>query len=256
MARESAIVYARYSPRPEDTCESLDFQADFCKRYFDFHGIKVDRVIGDPDTSARLIPLIKRQGGRELIKLTTGYKPEYTIVGAYRLDRLWRDVVDGNITLKLWQNHKVVCHFAAEGGCSVNTTTATGRFLVNMLLAKAAYEPDLTSERTSAAMQRHMANGWSMGGTPPYGKCHGPKKKAPNGVWRITLIDEPTEQNIIAQIEGWREEGWTLRKIARYLNELNLPSRSGEEWTHVTVKRILSRRLQAGPSSAASIFSD
>lgn len=254
MSLESAIVYARYSPRPEDRCESLEFQADFCRKYFDFLGIKVDRVIGDPDTSARLIPLIKREGGRELIRLTTGTRPEYKIVGAYRLDRLWRDVVDGNITLKLWQTAGVVSHFAAEGGCSVNTTTATGRFLVNMLLAKAAYEPDLTSERTRAAMHRHMANGWAMGGTAPYGKAIGPKKRAPNGKMRLTLIDDPTEQNVIAQVEAWREEGWRLRKIARYLNELNIPNRAGKEWSHITVKRILDRKLQAGPASEASFF--
>ena len=106
---QKALLYVRYSARPKnkklDPGETLEVQEDYCRRYFKFQGIEVDRVIADPQVSARLVPLHKRRGGRELLNLTTGKMPVYSIVGAYRLDRLFRDVVDGILVLAPGNGH-------------------------------------------------------------------------------------------------------------------------------------------------------
>jgi DNA invertase Pin-like site-specific DNA recombinase len=245
-----AVIYCRYSPRPsyadEDECESLEFQEAFVRKYFDYHEIEVARVIGDPDTSARLVPLSKRKFGAELLDLTTGRQPKYGIVGAYRLDRLFRDVVDGNITLRSWRKSGVQCHFAAEGGQAINTATATGRFIVNMLLAKAQYEPDLTSERTSAAMQHRLAQGYAINSTPPYGKMVGESVETQliGGGTRMrkTWVDNPDEKVIIERIVSWHRDGWSAAAIARQLTEQGVPPR-GNFWNHPIVGRIIKRAL-------------
>lgn len=234
-----ALIYCRYSPRPDEQCESLDFQEDFVRRYFDYLGIEVGKVIGDPETSARVTPLGKRKGGAELLTLTTGRRPAYSIVGAYRLDRLFRDVVDGNLTMRLWKRSGVTCHFAAEGGQSLNTSTATGQFIINILLAKAAYEPALTSERTSAAMLRHIANGRAMSKEPPYGMKEGDRIEV-GGKMKRTFVPCDQEQAIIGRIMRMHDQQISAREIARVLQREGVPCR-GEAWRHKAVGRIIKR---------------
>lgn len=226
-----AALYVRYSPRPDDLCESLEVQEDRLRKYFAYLNIPVGPVLRDPETSARHVPLAEREGGAELLRLTTGKHPECRIVGACRLDRLWRDVVDGILTLQLWQSSKVACHFADEGGQSLNTTTATGRFIVNVLLAKAAYEPDLSAERTSQAMLHHQSNGRSMSSIAPYGKTR---------IGKELVLNEEEQANITYIIELHRKHGMGQRAIARWMNASGYRAR-GKKWSHGLVGRILAR---------------
>jgi DNA invertase Pin-like site-specific DNA recombinase len=236
-----SCVYVRYSPRPDELCESLEIQKDFVTRYFDFLNIEVGEVIGDPETSARLVPLAKRKGGARLLELTTGRKPRYNIVGAYRLDRLWRDVIDGISTLGAWRDAGVACHFAAEGGQSINTATATGRFIVNVLLSKAAYEPDLTAERTSAAMKHHQSNGRIMSKEPQYGL------QVVDGM----LIPNPAEEAVIERVKALRTNGHAMgyREIARLFTHEGVPSRGAKGWHHSGIASIC-RRMETVKTAA------
>lgn len=235
-ANSTAIIYARYSPRPEDESDSLEVQEDAVRKYFDFAGIEVGKVIGDPETSARKVPLGKRRGGAELLDLTTGRKPKYSIVGAMKMDRLWRDVVDGILTLKEWDSAGVACHFAQQGGQSINTTTATGRLVTNFLLSIAQFEPENTAERTSAALRHMQSNGFLAGGVP-YGKRLGPVVDG-----RKTLVDDESEVTIRDnRILPMRAEGMGYYKIARILNHEGVPARGGGKWWHTTVRNVCLR---------------
>ena len=233
--RQRGLAYCRYSPRPEQECDSLEVQEDFIRRYFDFVGIEVAKVICDPETSARKVPLHKRKGGAELLRLTTGNTARFSIVGAYRLDRLFRSVVDGCQVLNLWRREGVACHFAAEGGQSLNTATATGRFIVNVLLSKAEYEPDLTAERTSDAMQKHIASGRQIGRYPIYGK----RTVIVDG--RRMLEDDPAQQPTLAYILKLHAEGRSPAEIRNDLNSLGIPSGQGGKWTAKTVASVCRR---------------
>jgi site-specific DNA recombinase len=237
---QKALLYVRYSARPKkrniDPGETLEVQEDYCRRYFAFHGIEVDRVIADPQVSARLVPLHKRRGGRELLDLTTGKMPVYSIVCAYRLDRLFRDVVDGILVLRAWERAGTAAHFAAQGGQSLNTTTATGRYVVNILLATAAHEADLTSERTRLADIRHQENGRIVGGLP-YG-------------WRrdqietTKMIPNDDEQLVLLKMLELAGDNFRLanpRAVARALNALGYRTRKGTPWHHEGVRRIVNK---------------
>lgn len=237
----TAICYCRYSPRPEDECESLEFQEDYVRRYFEYRNIEVGKVIGDPDTSAWRTPLHKRKGGMELLALTTGKRPACQIVGSYRLDRLFRSVVDGSLVLAKWAKAGVAVHFAAEGGQSLNTSTAVGEFIINVLLARAQFEPALTSERTSSAMKRHMTNGRAMGSTSPYGMMEGPLDDHGKRTW----IACPAEQSVIQRVVKMYAQDMSLRTIAGQLMAEGVPSRSGRVWSHGTIKSIVRRAMAA-----------
>lgn len=239
----AAILYLRYSPRKTDLCESLEVQESHIRQYLSFAGIEPGLVLRDPETSARLTPLAKREGGAKLLSLTTGRNPEFKIVAAYRLDRLFRSVVDGCQTLEAWRDAGVAVHFSAEGGQSLNTATATGRFLVNILLSKAAYEPDLTAERTSDAMKRHSDSGRYMGYLP-YGKREGESIEV-NGRLVRTIEDDPEEQSVIQMATKFYNNGCekNYSAVARKLNGLGVPCRNSRGWSATQVKRVLGRQV-------------
>ena len=101
----TGLIYVRYSPKPMDAIDrdeasSLDYQEDVVRRYFDFIGVTTAEVIKDAETSARLVQLRNRKDGKRLLELTSGKPRIYSIVGVMRLDRLFRNVVDGITTCR------------------------------------------------------------------------------------------------------------------------------------------------------------
>jgi len=57
-----------------------------------------------------------------------------------------------------------------------------------------------------------------------------------------TLKEEPSEQAVIAEMEGMKAQGQSLLGIARHLNERRIPTREGKTWFASTVRYILLRK--------------
>lgn len=58
-----------------------------------------------------------------------------------------------------------------------------------------------------------------------------------------TLVENPTEIEIIGEIHAMRNQGVTLQRIAETLTDRGVPTKTGrsERWQHKTVARILAR---------------
>lgn len=115
---------------------------------------------------------------------------------------------------------------------SIDTTSAAGRMMVTMLAAFAAFERELTAERTKTALHHKRANGELAGGVP-YG-------------WREQesgkLVAVPAEQAILERIQACRAAGMTLRAIAEELTAAGVPTKKGRgAWNHSTISGILTR---------------
>lgn len=237
-----AIGYIRYSPKPEeaelDRADTLEFQEAALRTYFDHAGIRLAEVIPDPLTSARLVPLHKRDGGRRLLELTTGRRPDYQIVGAYRLDRLFRDIADGVTVLRGWKKSKTAFHLTAEGGQSLNTSTAFGRMMIHTRLVYAEFEADLSSERTSASHLFKQHSNRRVSNEPPYGKMLDPDNAA-------RWLECSEEQEVIERIVLLHSSGMTSASIATALNNAGVPARANTRWHPEKIKRILKRSARA-----------
>lgn len=103
-----------------------------------------------------------------------------------------------------------------------------------VLAGAAEMERNLTRERTRSAMAVKRANGQRIGSVP-YGYNL--------DVDGSTLIRNESEQDIIAEIQGWRAARWTLKQIAEELSARNVPTKTGKsvQWTHQAIARILLR---------------
>ena len=57
-----------------------------------------------------------------------------------------------------------------------------------------------------------------------------------------TLIENPTEQAVVADIRRMRAEGATLKRIAVALTDRRVRTKTGNKvWTHQTIARIVKR---------------
>jgi DNA invertase Pin-like site-specific DNA recombinase len=116
----------------------------------------------------------------------------------------------------------------------IDTTTAMGRFVFKLLAAIAELEREQIVERTSEAMCRHQASGRRMSDRTPYGWIRDPDNHK-------LLIEDDTEQAIIAQIKQLSQNGLGYRKICRELQSCGILCRCSK-WHHSTIKRILQRQ--------------
>jgi DNA-binding transcriptional MerR regulator len=97
-------------------------------------------------------------------------------------------------------------------GEQVDTRSASGRMVLNMLTVIGQWEREAIGERTSAAMQHKASQGEYTGGAAPYGHA-----LAADGA---ALVEVESEQAVIAEARALRATGLSLRKVAEALDAL------------------------------------
>ena len=99
---------------------------------------------------------------------------------------------------------------------SIDTRTAAGRLVLNVLGSVAQWERETISERTTEALAHKKAKGERTGGVP-FGYTVAADGK--------TLLQDPGEQTVIATIRAYREEGLSLRRICAIVHRQGIRSR-------------------------------
>jgi DNA-binding transcriptional MerR regulator len=123
-----------------------------------------------------------------------------------KLDRLTRSVVDLADLLKRFERHHVSLVSVAE---SLDTGSAAGRLVMNIMTAVSQWEREAIGERTATVLQHKRSSGLVYTRQDPYGYQRDGKR----------LVPVTAEQAVIDRIKLWRENGWSLRRIAAALNE-------------------------------------
>ena len=123
---------------------------------------------------------------------------------------------------------------------------ATGRFAKLTFEAAMNLRAGLSREQTSNAMLSHQANGRRMSARLPFGWCSDPDDPA-------RMVPDDYELEIIRKIQTFRQEGLSLRKIAKRLTDLEYVPRKVNrlfkgrtvqvkgKWHHGLIRNILSR---------------
>ena len=227
MAKDStlkrAIGYARVSTdKQADRGVSLDAQREKLAAYATLYELELVAVEVDAGESAKSLARPGLQ--RALAALHRGEAEALVVV---KLDRLTRSVKDLAELLERsrregWQLVSVSEH--------LDTGTAAGRLVLNVLMAVAQWEREAVGERTAAALAHKRARGEYTGGRVPFGY-----RLAPDGV---ALVEDPNEQEVIALARELRRRGWSLRRIGRELEARGLMPRSGQ-WHPQKVKGLV-----------------
>lgn len=220
-----AVGYIRVSTEEQgQEGLSLDTQSARIKAYCGFAGLELVAILEDAGISAS-IPLEERPAGKRLEEVIDSGC--ITDVIAVRLDRLWRSAIEALSTIDRWEKKGVKVHFLDMGGNTINSRSASGRFLLTVLAAVAEMERLRIQERTREVIAHKKANGLVYG-TVPYGYRREGER----------LVPDPQEQAVIRRVRELRAEGMSLRRIAKTLESEGYRPRSGGKWSLALLKRL------------------
>jgi DNA invertase Pin-like site-specific DNA recombinase len=139
-----AVGYVRVSTdKQADRGVSLDAQAEKIRAMTVVHGAKLVEIIVDGGESAKSL---QRPGVEQLLALVDGKKVQAVIVA--KLDRLTRSVKDLCELLERFTRRGVALVSVAE---SLDTGSAAGRLVLNIMTAVSRWEREAIGERTRDA---------------------------------------------------------------------------------------------------------
>lgn len=220
------VGYARVSSQEQATHGvSLEAQQDRLRAFAAARGCRVDEMIIDSGESAKTL---KRAGMMKIIDGTMTRRIGTVLV--VKLDRLTRSVRDLADLLDIFEKNSVALVSLTE---SLDTATAAGRLMLNLLACIGQWEREAIGERTASALA-HKRRGRKVYGHAAFG-------------WRREgddLIPEPDEQAALRVVAHMRADKWSLSRIGAWLTaEGFIPRQGGSAWRRSAVAQLLRSRI-------------
>lgn len=216
------VAYVRVSTdRQAGEGHSLDAQAARLKAYATAFGLEIVALEVDAGASAGSLD---RPGLQAALKrLEAGEAGALLIV---KLDRLTRSVRDLCDLVDTYFREDYSLMSVSE---QIDTRSAAGRMMLNLLTTIGQWEREAIGERTSAVMQHMKASGAFTGGWPPYGFDE------VNG----QLVENESEQAVVRRVRELRGYGTSLRSIASSLTDVGVFARNGKPFDAKQIARML-----------------
>jgi site-specific DNA recombinase len=150
-------------------------------------------------------------------------------VATLKIDRLTRSVRDLADLIDLFERHGVALCSLTE---SLDTSTASGRLMLNLLASVSQWEREAIAERTSFALAHKRRNGYVYGSTP-----YGYRRE------KDRLVPDDNQQAMLARIRAMRAEGYSIRKVCAWLNENQVKTPRGfNKWFPNTLHQLLTSK--------------
>lgn len=221
--KAKAIGYIRVSTQEQaESGLSLSYQGAKIRSYCEALDIELLDVIADAGFSAKSM---NRPAMQDIIKMIE--RKEVDAVVILKLDRLTRSVKDLGFITELINKTGVALVSVQD---SINTSTAAGRLVLNVLGSVAQWERESNGERVKAAMSVKKSAGQRVGDVP-YGF-----DLADDGV---TLVENPNEQKALELIRELRAKGLSFRKIANELESRGIETKKGRStWQPKTISNL------------------
>jgi site-specific DNA recombinase len=184
---------------------------------------------------------LKRPGFQRVIEMAKAKEIECFL--CCKLDRVSRSVKDVIYLVELFDKYGVGFVSLAE---RLDTSSAMGKFIINLLASLAELERNIISERTRTALDYKISKGERVGMTA-FGWDLGADGK--------TLVPNPKEQDAVSLIHSLRSQGWGYRKICRELERRQYQPKAGK-WHHSKIINILAyhKRRTTSISDCTSIL--
>jgi len=221
------LAYARVSTTDQaDNGISLEAQQAKMQAYASLYGLEIVEIVVDAGESGKSLNRPGLQHALGLLKA----KADGLLIA--KLDRLSRSVSDWQHLIRDYFCEKAGKQLLSVADC-IDTRTAAGRLVLNILAAISEWERETIGERTKEALRHKIKNGQRVG------KVRFGYNLAPDG---ITLVENPAEQETLTFMRNLRAAGRTLREIAAELTARHIPTKERKsKWTHTAVAYILGR---------------
>jgi DNA invertase Pin-like site-specific DNA recombinase len=176
-----------------------DVQGAKMKCYAELYNIEIVELIEDPGVSGKSL---KRDGLQRALEMLRNGEAEGLLI--YKLDRLTRSISDWQYLIDNYFGEKAGKQLLSVSD-SIDTRTAAGRLVLNVLITVAQWERETIGERTRDALRAKIKKGHRVGSIL-YGFDVAEDE--------TTLIPNPGEQQIIQLMHELRNAGQSLREAA------------------------------------------
>jgi DNA invertase Pin-like site-specific DNA recombinase len=229
-SRTRVVLYCRVSTvgQAEDGV-SLDAQFAKLRAYA---GAVDLEIVGEETDAGLSAGTLERPGLTRALDMLR--RREADAIAVTKLDRLTRSVKDLGALVETY--------FAVGKGAlislgeTIDTRSAGGRLVLNVLGSVAQWEREAIAERTTVALQHKRAKGERVGSVPFGFRLDG------DGV---RLVPLEGEQQTIARAAELRAEGRTLRETAEVLAAEGRFARSGRAFAAQQIVRLVAAAVRA-----------
>jgi len=150
-----AIGYCRVSTdKQSEKGVSLEAQTEKIRAMAVVHGFELIEVVKDGESGKSL----HRSGMQRVLEMVQRREVQAVIIA--KLDRLTRSVKDLCELLELFEHRQVALISVAE---SLDTSSAAGRLVINIMAAVSQWEREAIGERTRDALQHKRGQGERVG---------------------------------------------------------------------------------------------
>jgi site-specific DNA recombinase len=206
---------------------SLATQREKLNGYAKLYDLDLIAVIEDAGESGKTL---NRPGLQEALAMIRRGEAGGLLIA--KLDRLSRSVVDWNTLIDGYFGERAGKQLFSVAD-SIDTRTAAGRLVLNVLMSVSQWERETIGERTKDALQHKIRNGERCG------KVRFGYRLAEDG---RNLLPVPEEQEAIRIMRELKAAGESLRDIAAELTHRGILTKEGNtQWKHTTVAQILTR---------------
>ena len=222
-------AYARVSTDDQATEGfSLDIQIDMLRAYAESYDWTISREYIDNGYSGRSDK--RPEYSRMLSEMN-----EWDAIAVVKMDRIHRNSRNFMTMMDFLEKNDKKFISSTE---SLDTSTALGRFVVDMIQRIAQLESEQISERTYMGMREkaESSNGHIMGFTPPFGY----------GIISGRLVTDEVELDVVREIFRCYSSGMTMDRICCMLNGNGLFTRRSNRWNKFNLRNILKNPVYAG----------
>ena len=227
-----AIGYVRVSTEEQSSkgC-SLEAQQEMIERYCDLYSIELQETVIDAGESGKNLC---RPGLKMALEMLSSGTVDGMVIT--KLDRLTRSVRDWARLIEEFFGNAASLLSVSD---HIDTRTASGKLVLNLLVAVSEWERQAIGERTATALAFRKRQGIRVG-APHFG----------SQVEEGRLVSDPKEAKIIMQARELRWSEFSYRTIADEFNAREIPTKRGGRWYAGTVRGIL---LRESPGIEADI---
>ena len=201
---------------------SLDAQVEKIRQYAALYGLELVAVIEDRGASAKTLD---REGLQTALAMLRKGHGEGLLI--CKLDRLTRSVKDLGTLIEQYFDRYTLMSIEDK----VDTGSASGRLILNVLMSVSQWEREAIGERTKAVMAHKRAMGERTSRFAPYGFQIGDDGK--------TLVPDRDEQALLDAIREAHQRGLTQRALVAELTRQGFCTRKGTALSRMQVQRIM-----------------
>jgi DNA invertase Pin-like site-specific DNA recombinase len=237
-----AVAYARVSSKEQADKElSIPAQLEAIRNYCKQKGWKLITEYIDAGKSAKTD---ERPEFQRMIAMAKRQNRNFEIIVVHKFDRFSRNRDDHVIYKSLLKKLGVSVHSVTE---QTDSETPHGFLLEGIMeVISEFYNMNLKNE-TMKGMRENAKRGFHNGGYAPYGYRLS-KVTELNGNSKTILVPGPDDEVATVKriFHSYVYDGYGYKKIASMLNEDNIPSPSGEQWSYSSIHSILHNEAYIG----------